>query len=164
MKLVDLIPSNLFELEFKTQKAFLAYRNTHDLRPNTKVTVAGKTQTVAQHTQGLPKVVRRDQNVFNTKQTSTNKGAGSGSQSFKPTGKEVKLKDLKPEMPVRVKVYYNKGAGSGSQGWYDVEGFVKKVDGDKLRIIDKMQPVGSNKSISINTSDITKIHDLSGTK
>ena len=54
--LVDLIPlkerkfikTHLQELEFTHQRSFDAYKKTHKLRPDTKVTIAGKPQTVAQ--------------------------------------------------------------------------------------------------------------------
>jgi hypothetical protein len=43
MKLVDLIP--LKEIDFKNQDAFDDYQKQHKLRPDTKVTIAGKTTT-----------------------------------------------------------------------------------------------------------------------
>jgi len=102
-----------------------------------------------------------DKDFFKQKSYTVDKGAGSGSQSFVTTnnGKEIKLNKVKPGMPVRVKVYYNMGSGSGSQGWYDVEGFVKSLDGDKLRTIRKGET--SKKSVGIDIRNITKIYDLS---
>jgi hypothetical protein len=46
MKLVNLIP--LKEIDFKNQDQFDAYIKQHELRPSTKVTIAGKTTTAGQ--------------------------------------------------------------------------------------------------------------------
>lgn len=46
MKLVNLIP--LKEIDFRNQDAFDAYTKQHDLRPDTKVKIAGKTTTAGQ--------------------------------------------------------------------------------------------------------------------
>jgi len=46
MKLVNLIP--LKEIDFRNQDAFDAYHKQHQLRPDTKVTIAGKTTTAGQ--------------------------------------------------------------------------------------------------------------------
>lgn len=46
MKLVNLIP--LKEIDFRNQDQFDDYQKKHNLRPDTKVTIAGKPQTVAQ--------------------------------------------------------------------------------------------------------------------
>jgi len=49
MKLVDLIP--LQEIDFASQKGFDAYNKAHKLRPDTKVTIAGKTTTAGKAAQ-----------------------------------------------------------------------------------------------------------------
>jgi hypothetical protein len=46
MKLVNLIP--LHEIDFKNQDAFDSYQKQHKLRPDTKVTIAGKPTTAGQ--------------------------------------------------------------------------------------------------------------------
>ena len=46
MKLVNLVP--LKEIDFRNQDQFDDYQKQHSLRPDTKVTIAGKPQTVAQ--------------------------------------------------------------------------------------------------------------------
>jgi hypothetical protein len=46
MKLKDLLPIN--EIEFRNQKEFDKYSQKHDLRPDTKVKIAGKTTTAGQ--------------------------------------------------------------------------------------------------------------------
>ena len=45
---IAFIKDRLQELEFGTQKAFDTYKKSHDMRPDTKVKVAGKNTTVAQ--------------------------------------------------------------------------------------------------------------------
>ena len=49
MKLINLIP--LREIDFRNQDAFDAYEKQHTLRPDTKVTIAGKTTTAGQAAQ-----------------------------------------------------------------------------------------------------------------
>jgi hypothetical protein len=49
MKLVNLIP--LREMDFRNQAAFDSYQKQHTLRPDTKVTIAGKTTTAGQASQ-----------------------------------------------------------------------------------------------------------------
>jgi hypothetical protein len=49
MKLVNLIP--LKEIDFRNQDAFDSYNQQHKLRPDTKVTIAGKTTTAGQAAQ-----------------------------------------------------------------------------------------------------------------
>ena len=49
MKLVNLIP--LKEIDFRNQDAFDAYTKQHDLRPDTKVKIAGKTTTAGKAAQ-----------------------------------------------------------------------------------------------------------------
>ena len=46
MKLINLIP--LKEIDFRNQSAFDSYQKQHKLRPDTKVTIAGKTTTAGQ--------------------------------------------------------------------------------------------------------------------
>ena len=49
MRLINLIP--LQEIDFASQKGFDAYNKQHKLRPDTKVTIAGKTTTAGQASQ-----------------------------------------------------------------------------------------------------------------
>ena len=56
MKLVDLIP--LKEIDFTNQKAFDAYNQKHQLRPDTKVTIAGKVTTAGKAAQAAHKVLK----------------------------------------------------------------------------------------------------------
>ena len=49
MRLINLIP--LQEIDFASQKGFDAYNKQHKLRPDTKVTIAGKTTTAGQAAQ-----------------------------------------------------------------------------------------------------------------
>jgi hypothetical protein len=54
----------LNELEFGTQKAFDAYKKDHDMRPDTKVTVAGNKTTVAQASKNNAEVKPKGKSVF----------------------------------------------------------------------------------------------------
>ena len=54
MKLLNLIP--LKEIDFRNQDAFDDYIKQHKLRPDTKVTIAGKTTTAGQAAQSSTKV------------------------------------------------------------------------------------------------------------
>jgi hypothetical protein len=54
MKLLNLIPQK--EINFRNQDAFDDYNSQHQLRPDTKVTIAGKTTTAGQAAQSSTKV------------------------------------------------------------------------------------------------------------
>ena len=56
MKLVDLIP--LQEIDFPNQRAFDQYNKVHKLRPDTKVTVAGRVTTAGRASQNSPTPVK----------------------------------------------------------------------------------------------------------
>ncbi len=79
MKLVDLIP--LKEIDFPNQKTFDAYNQKHQLRPDTKVTVAGKTTTAGKAAQKYAPV--KGTSVFGGK-------------------KEKSITDIKPDAKVDV--------------------------------------------------------------
>lgn len=71
MKLVNLIP--LKEIDFRNQDAFDAYIKQHDLRPDTKVTIAGKTTTAGQ-------AAKNSKPVKGTSVFGKDKGMGYGSK------------------------------------------------------------------------------------
>jgi hypothetical protein len=52
MRLIDLMP--LQEIDFPNQKAFDQYNKVHKLRPDTKVTVAGRVTTAGRASQNSP--------------------------------------------------------------------------------------------------------------
>jgi len=54
----------LNELEFGTQKSFDAYKKDHDMRPDTKVTVAGNKTTVAQASKNSAGAKPKGKSVF----------------------------------------------------------------------------------------------------
>jgi len=93
MKLVNLIP--LKEIDFPTQDAFDAYNKQHKLRPDTKVTVAGKKTTAAQAAQNSAPV--KGTSVFSG--DSGNTGSDNDSKKFddnikKVTNRDKKINDL----------------------------------------------------------------------
>jgi hypothetical protein len=67
MKLLDLIP--LKEIDFSSQKAFDAYNQKHKMKPDTKVTIAGKKTTAGQAAQKSEPV--KGASVFGNKTKST---------------------------------------------------------------------------------------------
>jgi hypothetical protein len=73
MKLVNLIP--LREMDFRNQAAFDSYQKQHTLRPDTKITIAGKTTTAGQAAQSSEPV--KGTSVFggnsSSKKTKTDK-------------------------------------------------------------------------------------------
>ena len=69
MKLVNLIP--LREMDFRNQAAFDSYQKQHTLRPDTKVTIAGKTTTAGQASQSSKPV--KGTSVFGGNDTPTSK-------------------------------------------------------------------------------------------
>lgn len=61
---IAIIKHRLQELEFGTQKAFDAYKKNHDMRPDTKVTVAGDKTTVAQASKNSGGAKPKGKSVF----------------------------------------------------------------------------------------------------
>jgi len=64
---IAIIKNRLQELEFGTQKAFDTYKKNHDMRPDTKVKVAGKNTTVSQASKNSGGV--KGKSVFGKKST-----------------------------------------------------------------------------------------------
>ena len=82
MKLVNLIP--LKEIDFRNQDAFDAYQKQHQLRPDTKVTIAGKPTTAGQAAQQS-----KDKAVKGTSVFGKDKGGSVfGGDKSKPKPKE----------------------------------------------------------------------------
>ena len=90
MKLVNLIP--LKEIDFRNQDQFDDYQKQHSLRPDTKVTIAGKPQTVAQASKNSEPV--KGSSVF---------GKDKGASVFGKTGGETPTvePDVKPQYKVQ---------------------------------------------------------------
>jgi hypothetical protein len=84
MKLVNLIP--LKEIDFKNQDQFDDYQKKHNLRPDTKVTIDGKPQTVAQATKNSEPV--KGSSVF---------GKDKGGSVFAKTGGASAKSDKAPK-------------------------------------------------------------------
>jgi hypothetical protein len=101
MKLRDLIPVNaLNELDFKHQSSFDAYRKQHDMRPDTKVTIAGKATTVGDASK-KPGLLQK-----------------LGSKLFGKSEPEVEMpKDLDPKNPLnKLKIFDPKRGADISVG------------------------------------------------
>ena len=87
MKLVDLIP--LKEIDFTNQKAFDAYNQKHQLRPDTKVTIAGKVTTAGKAAQKSAPV--KGTSVFGNKPTNTNKSKYDDKSYWKVDKRQTNL-------------------------------------------------------------------------
>jgi len=83
MKLVNLIP--LKEIDFRNQDAFDAYIKKHDIRPSTKVKIAGKTTTAGQAAQQSKDKAVKGTSVF---------GKDKGSSVFGGDKKGPKTGDI----------------------------------------------------------------------
>ena len=101
MKLVSLIP--LKEIDFKNQDQFDAYSKAHELRPSTKVTIAGKVTTAGQAAKKSEPT--KGSAVF---------GKDSGGSVFGNTG-GASAKSDKPEP--KKSTNWSFGALSGKAGW-----------------------------------------------
>ncbi len=90
MKLVNLVP--LKEIDFKNQKQFDDYQKKHNLRPDTKVTIDGKPQTVAQATKNSEPV--KGSSVFGKDKGGSvfGKAGGASADAKKVTQKPEKTK------------------------------------------------------------------------
>lgn len=64
---IAFIKDRLQELEFGTQKAFDTYKKSHNMRPDTKVKVAGKNTTVAQASKNSGNTKPKGTSVFGGK-------------------------------------------------------------------------------------------------
>jgi hypothetical protein len=131
MKLVDLIP--LKEIDFKNQDQFDDYQKQHSLRPDTKVTIAGKPTTAGQAAKNSEPT--KGASVF---------GKDSGASVFGKTGGA----STKPDGMATVNAI---AAGTGLRaqavaGWADENGVnLSKVAADlkskKLKPMDMMTAV-----------------------
>jgi hypothetical protein len=141
MKLVDLIP--LKEIDFKNQDAFDDYNKKHNLRPDTKVTIDGKPQTVAQASKNSEPA--KGSSVF---------GKDKGASVFGKTGGASAKSDKVASKPDGMATVNTIAAGTGLRaqavaGWADENGVnLSKVAADlkskKLKPMDFMTAVSGN--------------------
>lgn len=92
MKLVNLIP--LKEIDFRNQDQFDAYQKKHSLRPDTKVTIAGKVTTAGQAAKNSEPV--KGTSVFGKDKGGSvfGKSAGASTKSDKSKPKEISNDDV----------------------------------------------------------------------
>jgi hypothetical protein len=110
MKLVNLIP--LKEIDFRNQDQFDDYQKQHSLRPDTKVTIAGKPQTVAQASKNSEptkgcSIFGKDKGASVFAQAG---GASSDTKKVEPKAEKSKYDD---------KEYWKDDEKSDSSGYYD---------------------------------------------
>ena len=150
MKLVDLIPIN--EIDFSNQKAFDAYNKKHALRPDTKVTIAGKPTTAGKASQNSKSV--KGTSVFGNSLPNT-------SQDLKKVYKDLRDKidtnsgdgaELKPRLYNISRSTYTKTSNTSGEIYFtdSDDTFVIQQDGDKIKVTKKRQ---SPDEISKNIKD-----------
>jgi hypothetical protein len=141
MKLVNLIP--LKEIDFRNQDQFDDYQQQHSLRPDTKVTIAGKPQTVAQASKNSEPT--KGSSVF---------GKDSGGSVFNKAGGASAKSDKVASKPDSMATVNSIAAKTGLRaqavaGWADENGVnLSKVSADidskKLKPMDMMTAVSGN--------------------
>jgi hypothetical protein len=159
MKLVNLIP--LKEIDFRNQDQFDDYQQQHSLRPDTKVTIAGKPQTVAQASKNSEPV--KGSSVF---------GKDKGVSVFGKTGGASTKSDKVASKPDGMATVNAIAAGTGLRaqavaGWADENGVnLSKVAADlkskKLKPMDMMTAVTGNPGNKY-AKDIIAKYSQSGT-
>lgn len=141
MKLVNLIP--LKEIDFRNQDQFDDYQKKHSLRPDTKVTIAGKPTTAGQAAKNSEPV--KGASVF---------GKDSGGSVFGKSGGASAKSDKIASKPDAMATVNSIAAGTGLRaqavaGWADENGVnLSKVSDDlkskKIKPMDFMTAVVGN--------------------
>ena len=176
----------LNELEFGTQKAFDSYQKQHDLRGDTKVTVAGKKMSVSQAAKQSKDPAIKGTSVFGKKKK-------SGEDEFDKLRRSGEYPPwmFNDDIPSPYEIDYNKGkldpvpkpkSGSSLEGWQlsNDGGAIKPKDGDdweKLRqkiSINKLHGTkkatdATNKFLEkrkypFRVTDVQKLNNMGGLK
>ena len=157
MKLVNLIP--IKEIDFPSQKAFDAYNKQHDLRPTTKVKIAGKTTTAG-------KAAEKSTNIKGTPvfgNDSVNK-----SQNLQKVYKDLRDKidtnsgdgsALKPRLNSMSRGTYTKTSNTSGEIYFpdSDDTFFLQQDGDMVKATKKRQsPDEISKKIKDNIKQKSK--------
>lgn len=176
MKLKDLLPIN--EIEFRNQKEFDKYSEKHDLRPDTKVKIAGKTTTAGQAAKDSTK---------NSKPAKGTSVFGKGSSVFGSTPKKGKgndefeasydlddvADDIKGSLDVSDKdgKELQKRLEKGEKGKYnqtsETGGEIVFANGDRYEVggtQDGPYPVTKKSNSGEDKSLMRKIKDFAGSK
>lgn len=140
MRLVNLIP--ITEIDFPNQDAFDNYNKQHDLRPTTKVTIAGKTTTAGAAAKNSQSV--KGKPVFDK---------GDNKQSIKKKEK-YKEDEVKPVYDALSKHNIFSKFGSFNPSQKDIANFANKYKIDISRVL-----TNPEKFIKINGGDSAKEDD-----
>lgn len=130
MKLVNLVP--LKEIDFRNQDQFDDYVKNHELRPDTKVTIAGKTTTAGQAAK----------NSEPTKGTSVF-GKDSGGDVFGNTPKSDGMETVK-SIAAKTGLRVQAVAGWADENGINLSKVADAIDSKKLKPMDFMTAVSGN--------------------
>ena len=148
MKLVNLIP--LKEIDFRNQDAFDAYEKQHKLRPDTKVTIAGKVTTAGKAAQSSQPV----------KGTSVFGGAKEKSITDIKADKQVDVSMVSKSILPNLRV----SDGSGYPDKDAVE-LKKRLDNGDNGVYTRTSPHGGNIVFKDGTKfEVFRPHDAKKTK
>jgi len=135
MKLVNLIP--LKEIDFRNQDQFDAYIKQHELRPSTKVTIAGKVTTAGQAAKNSEPA--KGTSVFGKDSGGSVFGkTGGASTKLTPDSKIVKVLSKKTGVNGRALISWTE------QNGVDLEKIASDVESKKLNPMDFMTAVVGN--------------------
>jgi lipoprotein-anchoring transpeptidase ErfK/SrfK len=123
MKLVNLIP--LKEIDFRNQDAFDAYQKQHSLRPDTKVTIAGKPTTAGQAAQ------KTGSSVF---------GKDKGGDVFGKSDSMATVNSIAAKTGLRAQAV----AGWADENGVNLSNLSADIDSKKLKPMDLMTAVVGN--------------------
>lgn len=134
---IALIKQRLQELEFGTQKAFDTYKKNHDMRPDTKVKVAGKNTTVAQASKSGGNGKSKGTSVFATNKKKAD-NEFKGKYNLKDVGNDISTDiDTKLAHGRELKSRLDKGEEGAYHQKTETGGtIVFKSDGKKYNIVD----------------------------
>ena len=127
MKLVNLIP--LKEIDFKNQDQFDAYSKEHELRPSTKVTIAGKVTTAGQAAKESEPT--KGSSVF---------GKDSGGSVFGKSDSMATVNSIAAKTGLRAQAV----AGWADENGVNLSNVADDIDSKKLKPMDMMAAVSGN--------------------
>ena len=127
MKLVNLIP--LKEIDFKNQDQFDAYSKAHELRPSTKVTIAGKVTTAGQAAKESEPT--KGSSVF---------GKDSGGSVFGKSDSMATVNSIAAKTGLRAQAV----AGWADENGVNLSKVADDIDSKKLKPMDMMTAVSGN--------------------
>ena len=147
MKLVNLIP--LKEIDFKNQDQFDAYSKAHELRPSTKVTIAGKVTTAGQAAKESEPT--KGSSVF---------GKDSGGSVFGKSDSMATVNSIAAKTGLRAQAV----AGWADENGVNLSKVSADIDSKKLKPMDLMTAVSGNPGNKYAKDIIAKYSQGGGSK